>query len=112
MKKTNNILKSAEKVVDTKAKAAGFNWIQRRKLKKGIKNFGYDVGVETASRLAVDAVEGAAYLAGRGVVKAGTLTGKAIGAGVKVVKTGATAGLSKAKGLKKGKSKTPETVTA
>ena len=110
--KKNTIITAANKTIDTKAKAAGLNYFQRRKLKKGIKNFGYDVGVETASRLAVDAVEGAAYLAGRGVVKAGTLTGKAIGAGVKAVKTGATAGLSKAKGLKKGKAKTPETVTA
>ena len=113
---TTNIMNKANKAIDAKAKAAGLNWMQRRKLKKGIKGFAYDVGVETASRLAVDAVETTAYFAGRGVVKAGTLTGKAIGAGAKAVKAGASAGLSKAKGLKKVKVKckvkASETATA
>lgn len=100
-----NIINKAEKAIDTRAKAAGLSWRQRRKLKKGIIGFAYDVGVETASRLTVDAVEGAAYLAGRGVVKAGQLTGAAITTGVRAVKAGATTATSKVKGAVKIKGK-------
>lgn len=104
-KTTNNIINKANKAIDTRAKAAGLSWKQRRKLKKGIKGFAYDVGVETASRLAVDAVEGTAYLAGRGVVKVGQLAGNAMVSGAKVVKSGAVTATSKVKGAVKGKSK-------
>ena len=103
MKKTTEIIKAADKALDSKAKAAGLNWFQRHKLKKGIKGFAYDVGVETASRLAVDAVETTAYLAGRGVVKAGQLAGNAVVGGVKAVKAGTLAATSKVKGAVKGK---------
>lgn len=102
-KTTTNIINKANKAIDTRAKAAGLSWRQRRKLKKGIKGFAYDVGVETASRLAVDTVEGTAYLAGRGVVKVGALAGKAVGTAGKAVKTGVTKTTSKVKGLKKNK---------
>ncbi len=102
-KTTTNIINKADKAIDTRAKAAGLSWRQRRKLKKGIKGFVYDVGVETASRLVVDAVEGTAYLAGRGVVKVGTLAGKAVGTAGKSVKTGVIKTTSKVKGLKKNK---------
>ena len=105
MAKTTDIIKNADKAIDAKAKAAGLNWLQRRKLKKGIKGFAYDVGVETASRLAVDAVETTAYLAGRGVVKAGQLAGNAIVGSAKAVKAGTLAATSKVKGVVKGKGK-------
>ena len=102
---TTNIMNKANKAIDAKAKAAGLNWMQRRKLKKGIKGFAYDVGVETASRLTVDAVETTAYFAGRGVVKAGQLAGNAMVGGAKAVKAGAVAATSKVKGAVKGKGK-------
>lgn len=105
MTKTTEIIKAADKALDSKAKAAGLNWMQRRKLKKSVKGFVYDVGVETASRLAVDAVETTAYFAGRGVVKAGQLAGNAMVSGAKAVKAGAVAATSKVKGAVKGKGK-------
>lgn len=64
------ISKNMNQGIDKVGKGLGMNYFERRKFKKTVNNFAYDTGVQVVSTLIVEAVEGAAYLAGRGVVLA------------------------------------------
>lgn len=78
--------KKLTKKVDTLGRKAGMSWNQRRKLKKGLKNFGYDVAVDSVSSLLVTGVTTTAYYTGKGVVKLGSTTVSAVKNGIKSVK--------------------------
>ena len=105
-----NLINVAETTINNRAKEAGMNYFQRKKLVKGCKRFAYDVGVETCSTLAVNAVSGTAYLAGKGIVKVGVLAGKGVTTGVKAVAGAGKAVAGKVVKPKKAKAPVEEAI--
>lgn len=63
--KKNSVVKKVNKSIDTVGKKLGMNYFERRKFRRTVSGFGYDVAVATVSGLVISGIETIAYGVGR-----------------------------------------------